>query len=174
MSTWQEIAEKRRAVEDRLIQRYQDRLFGDGSPIGEDADDRVAMTPWGLGHRFHSGFYITAFRRRSAWPETQVVMDLFWEAHEDRHFVLMKSIWPPDRIHDPGPPHNDLFYVNLWESIVSRASGWLRVQPGPLVYFIWSTPVDLNDPPAPGDPPSALLAARAETAEIKSHWLASP
>ena len=50
---------------------------------------------------------------------------------------------------------------------------WLRVQPGPVVYFIWSSPVDLDDPPASGNPPQELLAARAETANINSHWLGS-
>jgi hypothetical protein len=116
-----------------------------------------------VGHRFENGLYITSFGRRSAWPETQIVLNIFWKVHPDRRFVVMKGLWPPARIDRPEPPENELFYMNLWESMLTRAGRWLRVQPGPVVYFIWGSPVDLDNPPAPGDPPSELLEARAET-----------
>lgn len=174
MSTWQDLASERQAGEDSLIERFRATLFDRDESDTSDDPDRTVATPWGaVGHRFHRGLYITDFRRRSAWPETQLVLDVFWEAHPERRFIVMKGIWPPERIQEPEPPENELFDLNLWESIVTRARRWLRVQPGPVVYFIWSSPVDLEDPPASGNPPQELLAARAETANIKSHWLGS-
>jgi hypothetical protein len=47
---------------------------------------------------------------------------------------------------------------------------WLRLQPGPVVYLIWRTPVDFDSPPAIGEPPVELLEARAEVDEIKRRW----
>lgn len=172
--TWRELAEEKRRNEDYLIDRYRERLFSEGPAVDETDDaDRVIDTPRGVGHRFHRGLYATAFSRRSAWPETQLVMELFWQAYADRRFVVMKAIWPPDRIHDFAPPYNDLFYVNLWESIMTRAPEWLAVQPGPVVYLIWSSPVDFDNPPAPGDPPAELLSARSEVDQLKRQWLRS-
>jgi hypothetical protein len=170
-SQWQDLAAQKRSSEDRLIERYRAALFDHGSSASTADDARTITTPWGIGHRFHRGLYATEFSRRSAWPETQIVIDLVWQAYPERRFIVMRGIWPPERVHDPEPRYNDLFYINLWESIMTRASNWLAVQPGPVVYFIWSNRADLDDPPAAGDPPPELLSARAEVAAIKSRWL---
>ena len=171
MTSWQGIAAQKRPAEDRLIERYRARLIDHNNPRYVDDPESTVTTAWGVGHRFESGFYVTGFSRRSAWPETQMVLDVFWDIHPDRRFVVMRSLWPPGQIHEPEPPESGYFYLNLWESIVARATRWLRVQPGPVVYFIWSTTNDLDDPPAPGDPPPELLAARAQTAAIKRRWV---
>jgi hypothetical protein len=60
--------------------------------------------------------------------------------------------------------------VNIGESIQKRFKRRLAEHPGPILYFFWWTELDLSDPPAPGDPPPELLAARAERERIRSQW----
>lgn len=115
--------------------------------------------------------HVTGIGRRSVWPETQMVLDMFWENFPDRHFVVLRTIWPPDRWFDAEPPINDVLWFNLAEHIHTRAERWLRQQPEPRVYFIWSNTADLEDPPATGGPPPELMAARDELADVRRRWL---
>jgi hypothetical protein len=170
---WQDHAGHVEPAEDRLIDRYRDEFFRDRSP-GSDRGYETTQTPWGVGRRFYSAMYVTAIERRSAWPETQMVLDMFWEGFPDRHFVVLRAIWPPDRWFDDEPPYNDLYWANLAEHIHTRAPEWLGVQPGPVVYFNWRNTVDLQHPPADGDPPPQLLAARQEIEDIERGWLGRP
>ena len=52
--------------------------------------------------------YVTGIRRVSAWPETMMVLDAFWENFPDRRFVVMVSIWPPSRWQDQEPVQRDV------------------------------------------------------------------
>ena len=161
-----------RPAEDRLIDRYREELFRGPSPA-PDRGYPTTQTPWGIGREFFSAMHVTAVGRRSVWPETQMVLDMFWENFPDRHFVVLRAIWPPDYWHEAEPPHNEVFWFNLAEHIHTRGLRWLRLQPGTQVYFIWSNTADLANPPTAGDPPAELLAARRELDEIKSRWLAA-
>jgi hypothetical protein len=168
--TWTEIAAQVRPAEDRLIERYVKDFFKDDVPqpgLGYP----TLETPRGTGRALPIiSMYVTGIRRLSAWPETMIVLDAFWENFPDRRFVLVVSIWPPSRWQDPEPPYNEMFYVNLAGWIHKRSVRWMSMQPGPLVHFIWSSSVDFDRPLAPGDPPPDLLAARSEIDEIKSVW----
>jgi hypothetical protein len=170
---WRDRADQVKPAEDRLIDRYREEFFGGRSPASNRGYE-TTRTPWGLGRGFHRAMYVTAIDRRSAWPETQMVLDMFWENFPDRHFVVMRAVWPPDRWFDDEPPYNDLYWTNLAEHIHTRAPTWLRVQPGAVVYFNWRNMVDLQQPPADGGPPPALLAARQAMEEIESGWLGRP
>jgi hypothetical protein len=168
--TWKEIATQVRPAEDLLIDRYVQALFKGDVPQPELGYPTLE-TPWGTGRVLPMiSMCVTGIRRLSAWPETMMVLDAFWENFPDRRFVLMVSIWPRSRWQDPEPPYNEMFDVNLVEWIYKRSTRWMAMQAGPLVYFIWSNSVDFERPPAPGDPPSELLAARSEIDEIKSAW----
>lgn len=168
--SWIDLAAIRQSAEDRSIDRYREDFFRGDAPA-TDRGYATIETPWGLGRQFFTGLYVTAFGRRSAWPETQLVLDLFWDVVPDRRVVVMRCLWPPDRRRDIEPPYNELFDVNLVEGIHKHAQRWLAMQPGPVVYFIWQSPVDFDDPPAPGPPPAELVSARAEIDRIKSEWL---
>jgi hypothetical protein len=166
---WIDLAASRRPAEDRLIDRYRADFF-EGDAPATDRGYPTIETPWGLGRKFFTGLYVTALGGRSAWPETQLVLDLFWEVVPDRRVVAMRSLWPPDRWHDMEPPYNELLGIHLVEGIHKHAQRWLAVQPGPVVYFIWQSPVDFANPPAPGAPPAELVSARSEIDRIKSEW----
>jgi hypothetical protein len=170
---WRDHAAQVKPAEDRLIDRYRQELFRGTSPA-PDRGYETTETPWGPGRQFFSAMHVTGIQRRSAWPETQMVLDMFWDNFPDRHFVVLRAIWPPDHWLDGEPPYNDVYWFNLAEHIATRGLQWLRVQPGPLVHFIWSNTVDLQHPPADGDPPPDLVAARREINDIKSGWLGPP
>jgi hypothetical protein len=91
-STWKEIAAQVRPAEDRLIERYVSELFkGDVPQPGLGYP--TLETPWGTGRGLPIiSMYITGIRQLSAWPETRMVLDAFWENFPDRRFVLMVPI----------------------------------------------------------------------------------
>jgi hypothetical protein len=171
--SWQELAQRKRPAEDRLIEQYRKEFFkGDLPSSGRGYE--VSRTPWGVARRFFPAMYLASIGRRSAWPETQVVLKLFFEFAPGRRVIGMRGIWPPGRWDAPDPPHNDMFGMNLAESIQKHAGRWLAAQQGPIAYFIWSTPVDRTRPPAPGNPPPELLTARAEVDRIRCAWARFP
>lgn len=166
-ASWRELAAQKRAGEDRLIERYRLELLGDDGPrTGRGYP--VTQTPWGPARQFFPAMYVAGISRRSVWPETQIVLNLFLEFAPDRRVIGMRGIWPPAKWDDPEPPYNELFAVNLAESIHKYGPSWLAAQQGPVVYFVWSTPVDFEYPPALGGPPPELLAARAEVERIRN------
>jgi hypothetical protein len=61
------------------------------------------------------------------------------------------------------PPYNELFWVHLAEGIHTYP---VAGQGGPVAYFVWRIPVDFENPPAAGGPPSELLDGRAELDRI--------
>jgi hypothetical protein len=164
--TWQELAEQKRAAEDQVIARHRWGLFKGEMPAA-DRGYPTRETPWGLGRQFFSGLYVTRLSRRSAWPETQMVWDLFWENFPDRHFIAFDPLWPPSCWDDPEPPYEEFADVHLVEGIHEHGRRWLAVQPGPVVYFIWQVHADAR---APGAPPAELLRAREEIDRIKASW----
>lgn len=170
---WRDRAAHVEPAEDRLIDRYRHQAFA-GTEPAPGRGYQTTETPWGIGRTFFSGMHVTGIGRRSAWPETQMVLDMFWENFPDRRFIVLRPIWPPGHWFDAEPRYNDVFWVNLVEGIHKRGGEWLRVQPGPLVYFIWSNIVDVHNPPGDGDPPPELITARQEIDDIKRRWLAQP
>lgn len=174
IETWKEIAAEKRPAEDRLIDRYRSAFFkGDSPEAGRCYPTQE--TPWGLGREFFSGFFATSIGRRSAWPETQLILEFFWDIHPTRHFVAMRPIWPLGHSHDPEPPYNDVLSVNLVEAMhTGRENDWTAVQPGPMVYVISELRADPAEPPAPGDPPDELLTARAEVDELRARSRHAP
>jgi hypothetical protein len=164
---WARLAAERGTGEDRLIARYRRELFGGDAPA--DEHKRTQDTPWGPGVPFHEGMIVTAIRRRGAWPETQMVLDLFWTNLPDRQCVLMLGIWPPGRIREPEPPYNRVFWFNLLEEMHTRAGRVLHKQAGPVAYYIGGISYAV-DPPALGRPPAELLRARDEVQEIQRGW----
>jgi hypothetical protein len=126
---WRDHADQVEPAEDRLIDRYRDEFFKGRSPAS-DRGYETTQTPSGIGRRFYPAMYVTAIERRSAWPETQMVLDMFWESIPDRHFVVLRAIWPPDRWFDDEPPYNDLYWANLAEHIHTRTPGGFACSPG--------------------------------------------
>lgn len=167
--TWQQLASDRRPAENRLIARYRSAFFRGEKPAA-GRGSRTVQTPWGIGCGFFPGMYVAEINRRSAWPETQIVLNLWLDFAPDRRVVAMWPVWPPEYWHADEPPYNDVLYANLAEAIQKRAVKRFASQPGQIVYFIWGAPVDFEHPPAPGDPPPELMSARAEIAQIKSKW----
>lgn len=167
--SWQEVAAQKGSAEDRLIDRYRLELF-DGERPADSRGYPTIETPWGCGRQIFPGLYVAGIGRRSVWPETQMVLQLFLTSHPDKQVIGWWGIWPPGHRNDSDPPYNEMFSVNLAESVHKHASRWLALQPGPVAYFIWWTPTDLEHPPALGDPPPELLSARAELDAIRSRW----
>jgi hypothetical protein len=166
---WRELAAEKRAGENRLIERHRHDLFGDETPPA-GRDIHTQQTPWGAGVQVAPEMFVTAIRRRSAWPETHMVLDLFWAAFPDRHWVVMLAVWPPAQIRDLEPRYNDVLWFNLMEWLHTRGPRRIRDQPGPVVYYIQGSRYDLH-PPALGPAPAELLAARQEVDEIKRGWV---
>jgi hypothetical protein len=163
--SWHELAVSKREAEDGLIGRYRLEVF-DGARPAADRGYRTVDTPWGIGRQFFPGLYVAGISRRSAWPETGVVLNLFSEARLDQRVVAIKGIWPPDRWHETEPPYNELFWMHLAEGILTYPRRRIAGQAGPVAYFVWRSPVDFDNPPAAGDPPSELLDGRAELDRI--------
>jgi hypothetical protein len=169
-ATWQELASLKRAGESQLVERYRIEFFKGEAP-SEGRGYPVTHTPWGVAREFFPAMYLAGISQRSAWPETQLVLNMHLEFLPERRVTGMLGIWPPDRWDELEPPYNEMFAVNLAEAIHKYPSKWLAPQRGPVVYFIWSSPVDFEKPPAPGAPPPELLSARAEVESIKRGWL---
>jgi hypothetical protein len=166
---WRELAAEKRAGEDRLIARYRHQLFGDGASCTAEKT-RLQQTPWGPGAQVASDLFVTATGRRSAWPETQMVLDVFWHTFPDRPWVMMLGVWPPAEIRDVEPRYNDVLWFNLREWLHSASVRRLREQPGPVVYYVHGNRYD-DHPAALGPEPAELRAARQEDDQMKRGWL---
>ncbi len=170
MATWRDIAAQLKPAEDQLIERYRFGQFkGDSAAPGRGY--RVVETPWGVvGRRGYPGFAFTAVSRRSAWPETQAVFEIYWEEIPDRRFVVMQSIWRPGHWYDDGPPYDEFYDTHIAVNISKQGVRWMRSQPGPVVHMKWGDQADLDHPPADGEPPEELLLARREWEAIRNTW----
>jgi hypothetical protein len=166
---WRELAAEKRAGEDRLIARYRHQLFGDGASRAVEKT-RMHQTPWGPGAQVASDLFVTAIGRRSAWPETQMVLDVFWSTFPDRPWVMMLGVWPPAEIRDSEPRYNDVLWFNLREWLHSASMPRLHEQPGPVAYYVHGNRYD-DHPAALGPEPAELLAARQEDDQMKRAWL---
>jgi hypothetical protein len=170
--TWQELAARKRPAEDRLIERHRQGFFRGEAPAAGRGYPTI-QTPWGVAREFFPAMHAADIQRRSAWPETQIVLNLFLEFAPERRVIAMWPIWLRESVQEGEPPYNDVLAINIGEAIQKRAPSRLALQPGPFVYCIWENPIDLTDPPAPGNPPPELVNARAETEQIKSRWLST-
>lgn len=165
-ATWQQIAAAKRAAEDRLIARFRSDLFR-GEAAAEGRGYPTLETPWGLGRQFFSGLYAISVARRSAWPETQAVFDVYSEAYPARRLVVGQMLWGPGRWYDEEPQYDGFFDVHIAERIHKRGPRHLKEQPGVVVYLISKGGADLANPPAPGEPPPELLEARVELERLE-------
>ena len=163
-----ELAAERIAGEDRLIERHRDELFGDDARA-DAQPTAMQSTPLGPAVQVAPDVFVTEITRRSAWPETQMVLDVFWAAFPDRHFVVLHGIWPPAQVRRPTPPYNDVLRFNVAEWLHTRAPRLLHERHGPIVYYFGSTRYDQH-PPALGQPPTEVLVARQEDDQIKRGW----
>lgn len=159
--TWQDIAAQVRPAEERLIERYRSELF-QGESASPDRGYMTVETPWGPARSIFPGVAVTGIGRRSAWPETQMVLDVFWQTFPDRPVVAMRPIWPYGRWHEAEPPYDEFFDMHLVEGIHKYGVRWVRAQADGVVYMAWRNRADLDNPPAEGEPPDELLRARSE------------
>ena len=165
---WVILAAESRAAEDGLIARYRADFFGDGTSVAVDRTGRAGSGGSGVG--FAPGMRLMAIDRRSARPETQMVLDLCWDVFPGRRVVMMTPIWPPALIREPEPPYNSVLWANVTEWLHGRGR-MLRRQSGPVIYDVGENRYDL-DPPALGDPPEELMTARSEIDDIRRRWTA--
>lgn len=165
---WVILAAERRAAEDGLIARYRADFFGDGVLVAVDRTGGAGSGGPGVG--FAPGMRLMAIDRRSAWPETQMVLDLRWDVFPGRRVVMMTPIWPPALIREPDPPYNGVLWANVMEWLHGRGR-MLRRQSSPVIYDVGENRYDL-DPPALGDPPEELMRARSEIDDIRRRWTA--
>jgi hypothetical protein len=95
---------------------------------------------------------------------------MFLDFAPERAAIVTWPLWIPENWDEDAPFYNDVFWVNIGEAVTKRFRKRLAEQPGPILYFLWRTEVDFDNPPAPGDPPRELLAARVELERIRSQW----
>lgn len=171
--TWEQGAARRRPAEDRVIARYRQAFFGGDAPAPDRGYPTVS-TDRGLACEFFPAMAAARIARRSAWPETQIVIDIVLDFTPQRHGVVMWPMWSRERWDDQEPRYNDVLGINIGEAVQKRFDARLSGQRGPTLYFIWESPVDLSNPPALGGPPEELLLARDELDRIRRQIEAGP
>jgi hypothetical protein len=136
------------------------RAVGEWRRSGERADARRQWLD------MSNGIIVESVMLSSAWPETQVVVTCTWEQAPGCRYAFHRPIWTVETMFGERPGERELFSVHLIEHFAKRALTRMRSANPGITMHLDVTPATalLQSPPAPGDPPDALLAAREEQA----------